>query len=154
MVVGSYGEGGLLTLNMQGVKDVFARHSGVFIRYSISGGVAAVAHFGLLIILVEWTNTNPTLASAIGFCIAIFVNYTLLYHYTFKAVGSHSVMFTRYVIVTVAMLGVNTTIFWILNEQQDVPYLMAQVVATGIVVMLNFNINRLYTFKSSACGVE
>ncbi len=139
---------------MRRLNGVFARYSGVFFRYSISGAVAAVVHFGLLIILVEFTATNPTLASASGFCAAIFVNYTLLYHYAFRADGPHGVMFTRYVIVTVAMLGVNTLIFWILNEHQNVPYLLSQVVATGVVVMLNFNINRLYTFKSTTYGVE
>ena len=48
------------------------------------------------------------------------------------------------------MLGVNTMIFWLLNSRAGVPYLLAQALATALVVGLNFETNRRYTFKSDA----
>jgi putative flippase GtrA len=108
--------------------------------------MAAIAHFTVLWILVEWFGVYPTYASAIGFCVAMFVNYSLQYYWTFRAKGPHGVLFSRYLAVTLAMLGVNTLIFWLLNESAGVPYLVAQVVATGCVMFLNFTINRRYTF--------
>lgn len=117
-----------------------------FMRYSVAGGIAAAAHFGVLVLLVEAWNIYPTTASGVGFCIAGAINYTLQYHWTFKASGPHTLMLSRYIVVTLAMLLVNLLIFWLLNEQLGVFYFAAQVVATGIVVFLNFTINRRWTF--------
>ena len=108
--------------------------------------MAAIAHFTVLWILVEWFDTYPTYASAFGFCVAIAVNYSLQYYWTFRVKGPHRVLFSRYLTVTLAMLGVNTLIFWLLNESVGFPYFIAQVVATGCVMFLNFTINRRYTF--------
>ncbi len=47
------------------------------------------------------------------------------------------------------MLGVNTVIFWFLYEKLGVMYLLAQVVATGLVMFMNFTINKNYTFVSA-----
>ena len=57
-------------------------------------------------------------------------------------------MLSRYTLVTLAMLLVNLLIFWFLNEQLGIYYFIAQIVATGIVVILNFTINRRWTFVS------
>jgi putative flippase GtrA len=118
----------------------------IFVRYIVAGSVAAAAHFGVLWLLVEWFAVYPTLASALGFCVATGINYSLQYHWTFRVTGPHGVIFTRYLLVTIAMLGVNTALFWVLNEFGGIPYLLTQAVATGSVVILNFTINRRYTF--------
>lgn len=119
-----------------------------FIRYTISGGLAAIVHFLTLIALVEISAVDATLASATGFCLAVIVNYNLQYHWTFKSSGSHKTIFTRYVVITFLMLGVNTLIFWVLYELQGVMYLLAQAIATAIVMFMNFTINKKYTFVS------
>ena len=90
-----------------------------------------------------------TLASAIGFCAACAVNYTIQYYWTFAAVGSHGILFTRYALVTLVMLGVNTVFFWLLYSRAGAPYLLAQALATALVFGLNFETNRRYTFKSA-----
>jgi len=119
---------------------------GVIARYVASGGLAALVHFSILIASVELWGARPTLASAIGFFAAIFVNYSFQYHWTFKSRVAHSTAFKRYVFVTLLMLGVNTVIFWSFNEGIGVPYIASQVLATGIVLVFNFLINRFYTF--------
>lgn len=119
-----------------------------FIKYTISGGLAATVHFLILIALVEKATVDPTLASAFGFCMAVIVNYKMQYHWTFKSAGPHKTIFTRYVLITFFMLGVNTLIFWILYEIQGLIYLLAQAIATGIVMFMNFAINKNYTFVS------
>jgi len=39
---------------------------------------------------------------------------------------------------------------WLLNEQWDVPYLLAQVIATGTVLFWNFAANRFWTFGAAS----
>jgi len=126
-----------------------SKPTAVFVRYIVSGSLAAMTHFGVLALLVEVMDTDPTLASAIGFVAALFVNYSMQYHWTFAAEGPHGVIFTRYVVVTFSMLGLNTVLFWsALNAMPGNHYLIAQCVATGVVVLLNFTLNSRYTFNT------
>ena len=120
-----------------------------FIKYAISGGLATIVHFLILITLVEVFAIDATLASAIGFCMAVVVNYNLQYHWTFKSTGSHKTIFTRYVFITFFMLGVNTLIFWVLYGLQGLSYILAQAIATAVVMFMNFTINKKYTFAST-----
>lgn len=129
------------------VKQPGALPTHQLFRYLLSGGVAAAAHLLTLTALVELFAIAPVTASGIGFCIAVIFNYSLQYHWTFGARDAHAVVFSRYLGVTLAMLGVNTALFWVFQVRLGLPYLLAQIPATGIVVVLNFNINRSFTFK-------
>ena len=121
-----------------------------FGRYLVSGGTAAATHFAVLIALVEAAAVEATVASAIGFVLACAVNYTLQYGFTFGSAVPHAVAGSRYAAVTSATLLVNTAIFWLLASMIGVPYVVAQVFATGVVVVLNFFINMHYTFAGHA----
>jgi len=121
----------------------------ILFRYLISGAIAATVHFGLLISLVEFLAINPTLASTIGFIAAILVNYNLQYHWTFTSDNKrlHQVVFTRYFLVTLLTLSINTLLFWTMNETMGYQYLFSQVFATGTVLIINFIVNSKYTFN-------
>ncbi|MGH8729298.1 MAG: GtrA family protein [Burkholderiales bacterium] len=129
-------------------NDWASNELNIFIRYVLSGGAAAAAHFLILILLVEGPRLNATFASALGFCFACAVNYTLQYHWTFSSTGMHRVIGLRYVAVTLLMLMLNTALFWALHQKLSVAYLLAQVIATAAVVICNFTVNRLYTFTA------
>jgi len=118
-------------------------------RYLVSGGTGAVIHFSILAALVAWFGVNAVLATTIGFIIGSMVNYTLQYHWTFAADGPHHVMLTRYALVTTATMLLNGQLFWLLNSRFGMHYLLAQFIVTGIIVAVNFLINKHYTFASS-----
>lgn len=140
-----------------------------FIRYAISGGLATAVHFCLLILLIEYQLTTPLQASMIGAACGFLVNYHIQFHWTFKVNGPHKWYFIRYLIVSASMFGLNAGIFWLattpelfiylqgipfpkqpyLAQPQNIAYWYAQVIATGIVFLCNFLINRYYTFKPS-----
>ena len=122
-----------------------ARH---FWRYCIVGGLAALLHFAVLIVLVEAFHIRPTWASALGFCLAVVLNYALQYYWTFGADGPHGRMFSLFAVFAVLSLTINTGVFWLCNEPAQLPYLLAQVVATGTVVLINFQLNRRYVFRA------
>jgi len=118
-------------------------------RYLVSGGTGAVIHFSILAALVAWFGTNPVIATTIGFIVGSLVNYTLQYHWTFSADGPHHVMLTRYAVVTTVTMLLNGQLFWLLNSHYGMHYLLAQFIVTGIIVVVNFLINKHYTFASS-----
>lgn len=120
-----------------------------FIRYVIGGGIATLIHLAILAVLVEHFGVNPTLGTSVGFCVGTAFNYAFQYYFTFRARGPHVRMFTRYLVVTLIMLGVNVLLFNGLTTELQIPYIYAQLLATGVVMLSNFAINRFYTFKST-----
>lgn len=117
------------------------------VRYVASGGIAASVLLGVLVALREMVGLNATLSSAIGFLAAVLVNYSLQYKWVFDSGGSHLVRGSRYVFVTTLTLVVNVLLFWILHENLAVWYPAAQVIAISVVFLINFYLNRRFTFS-------
>ncbi|NYT47149.1 MAG: GtrA family protein [Candidatus Methanofishera endochildressiae] len=138
-----------------------------FIRYTISGGLATSVQFIVLILLIEYQLTTPLQASMIGAGCGFLVNYNIQFHWTFKVNGPHKVFFTRYLIVSATMFGLNAAIFWLstipeilallqsipypeqipLAKPKNIAYWYAQIIASAVVFLCNFLANRYYTFK-------
>jgi len=122
-------------------------HGGaLFLRYCLAGSAAAAVHLLVLVVCVEVLGIPPTPASATGFCIAVLVNYTLQYRWTFAATDSHGIALLKFCLVACFALTINTGIFWVAYAIVGSPYLVAQVVAIGFVVLINFFMNRQYVF--------
>ena len=61
-------------------------------------------------------------------------------------------MFSLFAVVAALTLVINTGVFWLCNEAAALPYLLSQVVATGLVVLVNFQLNRRYVFCAEPTG--
>ena len=120
------------------------RHS--FARYIVSGSLATLLHLGVLIVLVEIWSIHATVATTLGFVLGSILNYLLQYYWAFGTSGSHSDRIARYGVVTTITMAINSGIFWVLNEKVGIPYLLAQIAVTGVVVVLNYEANRRFTF--------
>jgi putative flippase GtrA len=123
-----------------------------FCRYLVSGGAAVAVHMALLFALVECLGTDETAATSAGFVLGSVVNYLLQYHFVFGATCRHLNSFFRYGAVTLTMLGVNAIVFRVLIEGVGMWYMLAQAMATGMVFVLNFLVNRSFTFAGGNRG--
>ena len=123
----------------------WANRKSIF-RYFVAGGLAAALHIAILALLVEFIHLNATLATTVGFVVASVFNYSLQYHWTFSATGSHILHFPRYCVVTSITVLINAGAFWTLNAALGVPYIIAQLVTTGLIFLLNYEVNRRFTF--------
>ena len=120
-----------------------------FIAFSGVGVVAAVAHYGVLIVLVEGFGIAPVIATLWGFAAGATVSYLLNRRFTFQSDRPHWTAVPRFLAVSVGGFVLNGLAMWFLNEQWDVQYLVAQVIATGIVLFWNFSANRWWTFAAA-----
>lgn len=120
-----------------------------FARFTVTGGVAAIVHFSVLIGLAELTPLTPIPASAIGFVLAATVSYMFSYYWVFHGTGAHIGRFPRFLMVALTGLGLNTAIMLAAIEGVGLHYVPAQIVATGLVLFWNFSANRLWTFGRS-----
>jgi putative flippase GtrA len=115
-----------------------------FINFACVGAVATALHYVVLIVLVQFADFRPVLASGLGYAAGAGVNYLLNYHYTFASQRSHFQAMSKF--VTVAIIGLNSLIVAVATEKLLLHYLLAQVIATGLVLMWNFCANRVWTF--------
>ena len=125
-----------------------------FITFAGVGAVAAVAHYGVLILLVELGGIAPVIATLWGFLAGAAVSYVLNRRFTFKSERPHRAAAPRFLAVSAGGFVLNGLVMWLLNEYWGVQYLIAQVIATLIVLFWNFSANRWWTFRAGTDGTR
>lgn len=110
------------------------------------GLVAAVAHYGLLIALVEGGGFHPVPATLAGYVAGGLVSYALNRRHTYTSRRPHREATWRFALV--ALVGFLLT--WLFMHAFTVwlgaPYLPAQLVTTGIVMLWSFLAHKAWTF--------
>jgi len=124
---------------------------GQFFFFAAMGMFGTMAHYGVLIALVQAAHVNPILASTAGFTLGALTNYMLNYRFTFCSKQRHSTTIGKF--YTVALIGLcfNALIMSFLTQRLEVHYLVAQVMTTSVVCLWNFGGNRMWTFGGTAC---
>ena len=117
-----------------------------FVRFASVGLLGTSCHYLTLMVLVG-TGLNPVTASACGFIVGALINYTLNRRFTFRSAIAHRTGLPRFLTIAGAGLLLNTTVMALLTVGLGLHYLLAQLVATGLVLFWNFFGNRLWTFR-------
>jgi putative flippase GtrA len=114
--------------------------------FVVAGSAATVAHYGALILLVEGGFAGPAAGALAGYCCGGAVSYVLNRRLAFRSGRRHREALWRFAVVAgvgfgltgLAMAGFTSRLGW--------PYLPAQIVTTGLVMMWSFTAHRLWTF--------
>lgn len=120
-----------------------------FVIFSAIGAVGTVGHYATLILLVEVLSQPPILASSLGFVVGALINYILNYHFTFKSNKPHREALLQFLLVAAVGAGINAGLMYLCIEFLQLHYFIAQLLATGIVLLWNFIINKYWTFNIS-----
>ena len=123
------------------------RTAGQFLRFATVGGIATLIQYLILIALVQGVNMHAVWASSIGFVVSAICNYLLNYRFTFRSNARHRQAMVKFFLVAGVGLVLNGLIMLVATEYLHVYYLLAQILATGLVLLWNFTGNRLWTFK-------
>ena len=121
-----------------------------FIKFSGVGVVATAVPYATLFILVQLAGVYPVLASTAGFVLGAFVNYYLNYIYTFKSSKSHFEAMPKFFTVASVGLCLNAMIMEFCISFFGFPYIIAQLIATALVLLWNFAATRMWTFMESS----
>lgn len=78
----------------------------------------------------------------------------LNYHYTFRSRKSHGEAFSRFAMVSVTGLVLNSFTMAIGTRLFRLHYLLAQIASTVIVLLWNFYANLLWSFREKSVGGE
>lgn len=121
---------------------------GQFTRFATCGAAGTLAHYLLLVSLVQGLGSSPVAASCGGFVLGAAVNYTLNYRYTFRSSKPHREAMCKFFAAALIGASINTALMSILIHQVNLHYLVSQVIATGTVLVWNFTVSRIWTFRA------
>jgi len=121
--------------------------------YSVIGAVGTVGHYAVLITLVEIFDQAPLIATTFGFIVGALINYILNYYLTFRSKKSHVEALLKFLIVATVGAGINSLIMYLGTEYVALHYMLAQIIATLLVLLWSFAVNKYWTFSGKEMSV-
>ncbi len=128
-----------------------------FVKFAVVGGTGTVVNLVVLkVTLFVWGRLvgDPTLpaevfASALAFAVAVVNNYLLNRWWTFRSKGSMRSEFVKFLIVSLAGLGLNELAFLAFRGGLGIDVLLSQLLAIACVLPFNFVVNKLWSFRGA-----
>jgi putative flippase GtrA len=114
--------------------------------FVIVGLFAVVAHYGALIALVEIFQWDAVPATLVGYVCGGITSYILNRRHTFASDRRHREAIWRFAAVAGIGFVITGGLMTIFIEKMHIPYLLAQIITTGIVQFWSFLGNKLWTF--------
>ena len=118
-------------------------------KFVLVGAVATAAHYAILIALVELAGMAPVLATTAGYCVGIAVSYALNRRFTFASRAPLARSFGKFALLYAVGALLNGAIMAQLIAW-GAAYLLAQVIATSVVLFWNFAGARFVVFRSGS----
>lgn len=123
-----------------------------FARYALMGLMGTAVQYALLVALTATHAASAVIASTAGAAAGAVVNYLLNYRITFQSSAKHAHAAPRFFVVAAAGMAVNAWVMHALVEHLHVYYLLAQCVATGVVLLSGFVVNSVWSFRARYSG--
>jgi putative flippase GtrA len=119
-----------------------------FVKFSIVGFVNTVSSYLVFFILLQIIKLGYLLSSIISYIVGIVISYLGNKYWTFQIKRSAwQIEFTKFLILNIIGLTINTSIMVFLVEIFKLHPLLAQVVAMSIVIFYNFLGSHYWVFK-------
>jgi putative flippase GtrA len=119
------------------------------LRFLVSGGIATAIHWATMWGLID-LQVEAVLASSIGAFVGAIANYFLQYFFTFKTKRRHKQALLAYIPAVLVSWLLNLVLFYSLYGWLLPDPLMAQMVTTGIVMVVNFLLYKKVVFLAKS----
>lgn len=128
----------------------YPRQTRQLLAYVFAGGLTAVAHYGVLVGLVELVHVDPVPATLAGFIVGAVVSYLLNRWMTFDATHSHAQATWRFALIAAGGFVLTWVLMHLFVARFDLPYLPMQFVTTGFVMVFSFLGHKFFSFADRA----
>lgn len=128
----------------------YPRQTRQLLAYVFAGGLTAVAHYGVLVGLVELARVDPVPATLAGFVVGAIVSYALNRWMTFEATRSHAQASWRFGLIAIGGFGLTWMLMHLFVTRLGLPYLPMQFVTTGFVMVFSFLGHKFFSFADRA----
>jgi len=124
-------------------------HFNELLFYGFLGVFGTACHYGVLFLMVEWGGSPVLAATSAGFVVGALVNHELNRRFLFhRTERSYKDSASRFFIVAAFGFLVNLLAMYVLTDVLMAHYILAQLVATGMVFVMTFIFNKLWTFQA------
>lgn len=123
-----------------------------FVKFGIVGVSNTVLSFGIYTLLLKVFGVWYIAASGIGFAVGAVNGFLLNRAWTFKGHQGDALTPVRWCVVQGCGLLANLGLVYVFVSDANLDKLLAQALATSIVVVLTFFANRTWTFKGHVPG--
>lgn len=115
--------------------------------YALVGSAATLVHYTMLVVLVEKTSLAAAPATFIGALGGAVVGFILNYHVTFSKNSAHGqTALVRFLVTAAGGAAVSAALVWTCVQLFNWHYLVAQALATVLLLVLTYQINRRWSF--------
>ncbi len=118
-----------------------------FLRFAAVGAVGTLAHYALLLVMVEGFGARPLVGAAAGFVLGAVVNYALSRLLVFDSDRRHVEALPRFLAVAAMGLGWTALLMGLFVDLLGLHYMVAQIVTTGLLLLWHYAGNALWTFR-------
>lgn len=118
-----------------------------FLRFLLVGGSATALHYLIMASLLAAGLCGAGTASATGYGLSTLYNYWANARFTFGGRHRHRESFPRFLLTAAAGLGINQLVLLGLIAL-NLPVAAAQIMATACVLVWNYVINAIWSFRS------
>ncbi|TAH43874.1 MAG: GtrA family protein [Betaproteobacteria bacterium] len=118
-----------------------------FIRFAAVGAVGTLAHYALLLTLVEGFGASPLAGATAGFVLGAIVNYTLSRLLVFDTDRAHVEALPRFFAVATIGLAWTALLMKLFVDVLGLHYLVAQLVTTALLLLWHYAGNAVWTFR-------
>jgi len=120
-----------------------------FFKFALVGIIGTIIHLIILYLLTEFLGIYYIVSSLLGYLLALTIGFILNKTWTFKESFKTNVInkYIKFFTVCTVSLFVNLLFLYLLTEFLNIYYLISQVLAAGISLLLNFSGSKIWTFK-------
>jgi putative flippase GtrA len=119
----------------------------LFFWYTVAGGIATAVHYAVLVALVELFGLAAAPSAFAGALCGAVVSYGVNRLLTFtRSTARHTQALPRFMAIALFGAVLNGALVWLGVRQFGWHYLVAQALATVLVLGLTFRLNRIWTF--------
>lgn len=116
-----------------------------FLRYSAVGALATGVHYCVLVAGVELLTAPPAPAAVVGALCGAAVSYAGNRRFTFVGEWPHRIAVPKFLVSAAVSAALSGSLVWI-GSRAGVPYLISQICATSLGLVLGYVINKHWTF--------
>jgi putative flippase GtrA len=116
-------------------------------KYIVVGVLGTATHLALLYVTVEFFFFSPLLGSSTAFVWVVIQSYLLNRNWTFQSDQKHTRTLPRYLIVSGVGFLSNFLLMYFMVNVLGIWYMTAQILTALVIPIMNFLLNRYWTFS-------
>jgi putative flippase GtrA len=123
---------------------------GEFLRYLVSGSIAFICDFSVLVFCTEVLGAHYLYSNIAAYTVGFLLSYTINTKWVFdhrRFDDNRSREFAYFTFIVLAGLGVSELVIWLATESFDFPYMWSKIVSVFFVFLFNFGAKKWLLFS-------